>query len=378
MFQLISLLLACSADPAETSTTPDATSPSHTSGTSGATSNGTSGGTSGGTTGGTSSGAIPWIDTHAHPFGYETVCDTDACVEAVLETMDELGVARAILMSPPSPQAGMDASSEEAVREAVARAPDRFYLGVGGNILNGMIEGTDDGVVTAKVETAFNAAFDDLTADGEAVVLGEMAALHLSYSAEHAFEETTPDSGAFHLLAARAAAAGLPIDWHMDAVLDTMDTPRWYFDETDSDRNPEQLQANVASFEALMAANPTATFIWVHVGRDTTGDMSAELVGPMLAAHPNLYIQLAPNQGPLETDTAIFDADNQIRDEWLALLETWPDRAVLGSDLFMQASEEDARILGLEQLFLQQLPADLATAIGCDNAVRLYALPEGC
>jgi hypothetical protein len=51
---------------------------------------------------------------------------------------------------------------------------------------------------------------------------------------------------------------------------------------------------------------------------------------------------------------------------------------VLGTDVFLTGTETDAKPLNAVQLFLQGLPHDLATKIGCENPVTIYGLPGGC
>jgi hypothetical protein len=49
----------------------------------------------------------------------------------------------------------------------------------------------------------------------------------------------------------------------------------------------------------------------------------------------------------------------------------------MGSDEFFSGASE-ATGLDAVQSFLQQLPEDLATKIGCTNPVTIYGLSSGC
>ncbi len=292
--------------------------------------------------------------------------------------MDKYGARRAILLHPPSPANNTSLNGESLVRSAVQLRSDRFFLGVGGCDLNPQIQQTD-GVanVTSDARNAFATSANQLLTGSGAVVLGETAALHVSYELAHPFEQVSPTSTLFADLADLAATADVPVDLHVDAVKQTMSTPSFYTQK--SPNNPAQLKGNIDAFSQLLAHNRKARFVWAHVGRDTTGDMSAQLVGPMLAANENLFIQIHAVFQPLQSSSAIVDGDGNIRPEWLALLTQYPDRAVIGSDSFFTGAEDnDAKSLQQMQKFLQKLPADLAQRIGCDNPVRVYRLPGGC
>jgi hypothetical protein len=318
---------------------------------------------------------VSWIDTHAHPVGVHGSCMTEECVESAVATMDAWGVAQSIFLHPPAPV--YDASAEADVRAAVAFAPDRLVLGSGGNMLNALIQQTpDSGAVSDELLADFALAADELMSAGDVVAFGEIAALHLSYEEEHAFEETLPNTPVFELLADISAESGIPVDLHMDVVAETMATPAQFL--AMSDNNPTELQGNVDALEELLEHNSAATIVWVHVGRDTTGDMTAGLVDGLMAAHENLVVQLHPVFGPLGSDTAIVDESGTVQTEWLEVLEAWSDRIVIGSDNFYAGTEEDGVVLEKMQSFLQQLPEDLAWAIGCQNPVALYGLPTGC
>lgn len=320
---------------------------------------------------------LPWIDTHAHPLGISTSCTTQTCLDAVVVTMDTYGVRWTILLSPPAGAGGVSAENEAAVRTAVSTHTDRFFYAAGGAVLNPLIQRQpDSGDAPAALTQDFDTTAQGLIDAGNLVAFGETAALHLSYSASHPFEETPANGALFLRLAGVAATNNIPIDIHMDAVRTTMATPSYF--TSASPNNPAEIQGNVDAFEALLNSNPNARIVWAHVGRDTTRDMSAELVGPLLAAHPNLYIQIHPVLAPLHSPTTIVDATGTIRPEWLSLLQAYPDRAVMGSDTFYAGTSDDGAALALVQAFLKQLSSDLADRIGCSNPVAIYRLSSGC
>ncbi len=323
------------------------------------------------------SGALrPWIDTHAHPVGLHTECTTKACADAVVDMLDRFAVRRTILIHPPA-AGSTPKSGESNVRNTVALRPDRFFLGVGGCDLNSSIQATaGTSQVTNEVRDAFAAKTNDLLAGDGAVVVGETTALHLSYEPAHPFEEIAPNAQLFKDLADLVVTKDVAIDFHMDAVKQTMNTPSFYTQR--SPNNPASIQGNIEAFSDLLAHNRKTRFVWAHVGRDTTGDMTPALVDSLLVANENLFIQVHAVFGPLQSSNAIVDESFAIRPEWLELLKKYPDRAVVGTDSFFTGTESDAKGLDGMQRFLQGLPADLANRIGCENPVRIYKLPSGC
>ncbi len=78
-----------------------------------------------------------------------------------------------------------------------------------------------------------------------------------------------------------------------------------------------------------------------------------------------------------------------VNPEWLAVLEEFPDRFVIGSDQFManpgltggghgmDVARFNANARAMMRRFLDQLPAELAAQIGAGNAMRLYKIPAG-
>ena len=316
----------------------------------------------------------PWIDTHTHPLGTDTECTSKECIEATVTLMDTYGVRKAILMHPLAP--GTDEEREALVRTASSHRPDRFFYGGGGNTLNSLIQkGPDSGEAPDGLIQQFDQNLQALIDAGDVAVFGETTSLHLSYYEGHAFEEKPANSALFLRLADNASQLGIPIEIHMDVVQEDMNTPTYYTDR--SLANPSTLKENVTPLEELLQHDRTAKIILVHVGRDTTGDMTAELMGQLMADHSNLYLQVHPVFRPLRSPNAIVDESGTIRAEWLSLLQQYSDRIVMGSDEFFSGASE-ATGLDAVQSFLQQLPEDLATKIGCTNPVTIYGLSSGC
>ena len=319
----------------------------------------------------------PWIDTHAHPTGIHNECGDAACLDTVIAIMDAHGLKKAILMHPPAGWNGLDEASEALVREVVEMRPDRFFLGAGGNVLNARIQKAGDSEQEATdMEAVFIATANELVAGGGVVVFGETTSCHLSYEDAHPFEQVPTDSKLYRTLVDLAATHDVAVDIHIDVAVETQDIPP-FFDEH-STNNPEQIQANMGDFEALLAHNRAARVVLAHAGRDTTGDMTASLMEELLVANSNLYLQIHPVHGPLQSPTSIVDEEGDIRPEWLTLLQDHSDRFVMGSDHFLTGGDDDDKAFFRIQHFLRELPEAVAYEIGCENPVAIYKLSSGC
>jgi predicted TIM-barrel fold metal-dependent hydrolase len=72
-----------------------------------------------------------------------------------------------------------------------------------------------------------------------------------------------------------------------------------------SNNNPDREPENITAFERLLAHNPKAKIVWVHLGMDTTDQRSPELTRRLLAKHQNLYSELCGNAINL-TNSGLF------------------------------------------------------------------------
>ena len=93
----------------------------------------------------------------------------------------------------------------------------------------------------------------------------------------------------------------------------------------------------------------------------------------LLAAHPNLYMEIKYDPGFPGKDPPI--ADGKLKPEWLKLYQDFPDRFIIGSD---QHFDPPATVpLARAQqnaLLLNQLPAELRKKVASENALKLYNL----
>jgi len=297
----------------------------------------------------------------------------------LLKLMDRYNVQRAVLLPPPRTSHNIDHVEVPALAELVRMHPDRFVLAAGGDVLNPIIHDTRPEAVTDKLRAKFKTEAERLVKMGVRC-FGEIAALHVSFSRAHVYEETSPDHPLFLSLADIAAEHDIPIDFHMEAVPRDMAMPQGLAKA--SPNNPATMKENITGFEKLLGHNRKTRIVWRHLGWDNTGGKTPELIERLLKTHPNLYLairieerisDLAGGRMP----NRIVDERWDVRDEWLAIFKSFPDRFVIGSDEFIpvegdntitpQSFEETWRIM-------KQLPVDLRAKIGRDNAMRIYGL----
>src|SRR5437879_5819413 len=211
------------------------------------------------------------------------------------------------------------------------------------------------------------ARWDALLEQG-VVGFGELSIEHLSLpqSPVKDYEYAPADSPMMLLLADIAAEHNVPIDLHMEALPETIPTPKEY-----GPPNPPELHGNIAAFERLLAHNRRAKIIWAHAGSDNIGYRTPELSRRLLQAHPNLYMEIKFDPGFPGKDPPIVDG--KLKPEWLKLYSDFPDRFIIGSDQHFDPPAT-APLARAQQnaLLLNQLPPDVRKRIAMENALRIY------
>jgi hypothetical protein len=141
------------------------------------------------------------------------------------------------------------------------------------------------------------------------------------------------------------------------------------------------LKANVPALERLLEHNRKGKIVWQHVGRDTIGDtLTPELLERLLSRHSNLYCALWIRSKDMPASSGpggknqILDSNCRLKDEWLNLFEKYPDRFMIGTDLFVASSGENDKSFESTWKFLKMLPPDLADKIGGENAGKIYKI----
>lgn len=300
-----------------------------------------------------------------------------ATLETMLHEMDRVGIRRMFIVPPPMPHGAALAYDAEEIARAIKDHPTRFSFLAGGGSLNGMIQKYAPDEVTDEVKTVFRRRCDEILALG-ALGFGEITAEHLAVAAGmgdiHASESAPPDHPLLLLLADIAAEKDVPIDFHFDVIPADMPTPPML-----RRNNPPELKENLQAFERLLAHNRKARFNWAHAGRDPLGQRTPLLMRQLLERHPNLYSALLVAQrGP--RPTIPLDEGGQLKPQWLKLIQDFPDRFTIHSDMFYtprwppERGPKDSHELARQ--LLEQLPPDLAAKVAYGTAVRIYKLKD--
>jgi predicted TIM-barrel fold metal-dependent hydrolase len=322
---------------------------------------------------------VPFVDAHTHLFrhrpgggmfhrgGGASERGDSSTAAAALALMDQFGVSYAILAPPPMPteDPGVIAELQAAVRET----PTRFAFSAGGESLNPLIQNTPPENVTPEVLGRFQQQAVAI-AESAAAGFGELAAEHFSSrKGNHPYESARPDHPLFLALADIAAKYDMPIGLHMEAVPRDMPFPD---EKVAGPPNPTKLVENIAAFERLLDHNPKARIVWEHAGWDLTGERTVALMRSLLTKHPNLYMSVKSDKAgtPL---TAPFLPGDGLKPGWLAMLQAFPDRFVVGSDQFY----DDPEVIRTHRAraFVDALPADIAHRIASENVKHIYRLP---
>jgi len=120
-----------------------------------------------------------------------------------------------------------------------------------------------------------------------------------------------------------------------------------------------------AAIDLLMAHAPNARLIWAHTG---IGGSPAARVDALFTKYPLLMGELSYRPG-------LTCEGGKLCPEWRALLLKYPGRFLIGSDTWInQRWQQYDDIMKGYRTWLGDLPADVASRIGWDNAAGLFGL----
>ncbi len=316
------------------------------------------------------------VDTHAH-LQWEALSggSPEMAARTAVQIMDRLGVKKTLIAPPPFPPRMLGMYDYKALIEASRKYPERFAVMAGGGSLNPIIHSVRPEEITPDIRRNFEETAKEILRNG-AVGFSELTTEHFSLHAGHPYLSTIPDHPLFLLLAEIAANHDVPIDLHMEAIPRDIPLP----EKLGCPPNPRTLPENIAAFERLLSHNRGARIIWAHAGWDNTGYRTVPLMRQLLQRHSNLYMSVKI-QGPLHPENTPLNERGEIREEWLDLLRSFPDRFVIGSDTFYGVTGEVTwrTPTGEPQpredptwVFLRKLPPDLARKIAYENVLQIY------
>jgi len=302
----------------------------------------------------------PYVEAHTH---FEAA-DAEGAVRAALAGLARQNAAMILFQMPPDTFDHPGHYDAEVMLAEARKHPGQIGVLGGGGTLNAMIiQAAATGDAGPAVQKKFKDRAEELLREG-VIGFGEMTCEH--YAGVTPYQYAPADHPLYLLLADIAAAHGVPIDLHMEAVPEDMAVPA----SVKVPPNPPRLHANLAAFERLLAHNPRAKIIWAHAGSDGTGFRTPELSRRLLKAHPNLFMEIKAD--PKAQGLNYPMADGKLKPDWLALFTEFSDRFVIGSDQhYPETADPVQRWQEAVRLF-NQLPEPVRKKIGTENVARIY------
>ncbi|VVM45704.1 hypothetical protein PS676_00507 [Pseudomonas fluorescens] len=135
------------------------------------------------------------------------------------------------------------------------------------------------------------------------------------------------------------------------------------------EKNPLYL----AEIEEPLRNHPHTRFLWAHAGtsaeihrHQTQLDFLLPTLTRMLEAYPNLYIDLSWSL----LTPYLLDEQGKPREAWLKLVERFPERFMIGSDVVGRFNKLGQEIHGFDP-FLDALPEEIARKVARDNFLSI-------
>lgn len=325
--------------------------------------------------------AQEWIDVHFH-WTMDDATSTQELAEKSLAIMQAENMRTMVVSSQPRP--GQAGSNFLEVQKLLEPHGKRFAVLGGGNSLNPLMHQIHEGKAPQEAIEKFRALAERSAASGIKGI-GEIALHHISLNDQHAYEAIPADDELVKILVDVVAKHDLVLDVHFDPVLARMARPA----RLDSPNNPAEFEPNFEAFERMLSYNRKARIVWAHAGGvDLLGNYTPQLVQTLLERHSNLYFSLRP----MGRDPGVMlqggagPKGKRINPEWVAVVEKYADRFVMGSDSFLVA--DSAQRVGAARIFsaasarqrqairevLSALKPDVARKVGYENAERIYKL----
>jgi predicted TIM-barrel fold metal-dependent hydrolase len=280
--------------------------------------------------------SLPIIDVHFHPAATWDLY-------ALAKLFDELGVAAA----------GNGARDSDALALTFSQQHPGRFVPFGGNEPIRQFtnrEGERAWTLQSPAVTDYLAQLETAVREKRYKGIGELVA-NSTYSRSDKAAKYPADSPLMRRLWALSAKYGVPLSVHLDATADSL----------------EQM-------ERLLASDRAGTWIWAHTGWLPVA--SPSLLRRLLQAHPNLFCELSGRESVRRVYRGDpIDDDRILKPAWKALLEEFPDRFVIGTDVDPATMAAYAEEIGYWRGILAQLSPATAVKLAHDNAERLLKLP---
>lgn len=282
-------------------------------------------------------GTIPIIDAEFHYGGMD--------LGKIINNMDRNGVALTWLG--PNENQG----SEESLR-LNKLYPDKFVP----TTVHG------DGPLWHGSDINFLDKLNKEVRSGDYFAMGEFEARHYPSNTNNRDVHMPLDSNTFELVFKASSDTGVPFLIHHEAE-----------------------DAMLPELESMLTKYPKAKVVWCHFGRNrnpvtwskfTTSDAAREL----LIKYPNLYFDIVQSQPGSKYQTGYVDAimydttqsTPTLKPEWKKVIEDFPDRFVLGSDINGGRFGSYDQVMNIfRTVILPAMPKDIAEKIAYKNAWKL-------
>ena len=256
----------------------------------------------------------PLIDAHSHLPNLQVL-------DAYVAAMKRHNVAKVVLLG----VGGMQKQDAEWIAAAATRYPDRIIQGA--PIPDPLGQGQ-----SSKLET--------LLASGQYRVAGEV---HIRQESRKI--DRKADDPAFGRLLEVAARRGVPVVIHCELTVEA-----------------------AAGLEGALAKHPKAAIILAHGG-------SAEpaMLEGLLTRNSNLLVDLSGMH--YQRTPRLASETGSLNPAWKALIEKYPDRFLMGIDVWAPRLFEPAtldRLMGWTRRILGELAPDVAQKVAYRNAARVF------
>jgi predicted TIM-barrel fold metal-dependent hydrolase len=268
---------------------------------------------------------VPFIDAHVHL--------NDEPMQ--LELMQRHGAERAVIFW------GRN-SDNESVADAARRHPDRFIPFASVSPERAAYKRAWDADDTALLRT-----LDALLASGRFKGIGEISSTHFP-------SPGLPEADYDPLGATLVGIMELARKHHVPVMVHIELT-------------------RMRELSRLLAQFRDVPVIWAHGGYTPMF-----LARRMLEQHPNLYYELSARtwpQHPRSPDYTILRNGKDVWPEWLALIESKPDRFMVGTDASHRSAASEAMKAESVQAFLLQLSPEARERVARGNLLGLLGLP---
>ena len=186
--------------------------------------------------------------------------------------------------------------------------------------------------------------------------IGEVFTRHDHITAMTEGETPRPNHKAMDRVYRVAAEYDLPVMVHANIT-------------SQRERNPLYIE----EVEYALKKHPNVRFIWAHAGTSKTLHRVQERLNflhprlkTLLKDYPNLYIDLSWSM----LEPYLLNTDGSPDKDWVALVEAFPDRFMIGSDVVGSFDSMNKFLSGFEP-FLNVLPESVAKAIARDNFLAI-------